>query len=144
MYGYGTVEYHFGRPGSARATYTCSRSHADCHFASICHRSPGFATPRTFVGARASACARAFFGRMGARRGFGLARGRGRTLRLAARRVCDFFRRPRRAPGFFAPPAPKRGFPKNFCGGSQGGTPPLPGGPRAASLLPTKKKTRGP
>src|SRR5947199_10697174 len=89
MYGYGTVEYHFGRPGSARATYTCSRSHADCHFASICHRSPGFATPRTVVGARASACARACFGRIGARRGFGLARGRGRRVRRVALAVCD-------------------------------------------------------
>src|SRR2546429_7983414 len=108
MYGYGTVEYHFGRPGSARATYTCSRSHADCHFASICRRSPGFATPRAFVGARASACARAFFGRMGARRGLGLARGRGRTLRLAARRVCEFFRLPQRGGGGFCAGAPKR------------------------------------
>src|SRR2546422_10559459 len=98
MYGYGTVEYHFGRPASARATYTCSRSHADCHFASIFGRWPGSATLRAFAGARASACARAFLGRMGARRGFGLARDRGRTLRLAARRDCDLFRLPRPAP----------------------------------------------
>src|SRR5881628_1750086 len=97
MYGYGTLEYHFGRRASARATYTCSRSHTDCHFASICRRSLGSATRRAFVGTRARACARAFLRRMGARRGLGLARGRGRTLRLAARRVCDFFRRPRRA-----------------------------------------------
>src|SRR5439155_24434722 len=82
MYGYGTVEYHFGRPGSARATYTRSRSHADCHFASICRRSPGFATPRAFVVAGASVCARAFFGGMVGGRDLGMAWGRGRELRL--------------------------------------------------------------
>src|SRR2546422_10404798 len=124
MYGYGTVEYHFGRPASARATYTCSRSHADCPFASILGRWPGSATLRAFTGARASACARAFLGRTGARRGLGLARDRGRTLRLAARRDCDLFRRPPRARDFFATRPHTSESREAFRGATERGTTP--------------------
>src|SRR5436853_5117764 len=39
MYGYGTVENHFGREGSARATYTSAFSQAACHRAWMLRRS---------------------------------------------------------------------------------------------------------
>src|SRR5436309_6338083 len=138
MYGYGTVEYHFGRPASARATYTCSRSHTDCHFASIFGRWPGSATLRAFAGARASACDRAFLGRIGARRGLGLARDRGRTLRLAARRDCDLFRRPRRARDFFATRAHRSDSRKAFRGVSERGSTLVRGSAEVSSIWHTK------
>src|SRR3989442_7348095 len=87
MYGYGTVEYHFGRAASTRATYTCSRSHADCHLASICRRSTDSMWPRGFAALRGRLCACTFLRRVSDRRAFGLGRGRGRPPRLAARPV---------------------------------------------------------
>src|SRR2546422_10757842 len=142
MYGYGTVEYHFGRPASARATYTCSRSHADCHFASIFGRWPCSTTLRAFAGARASACARAFLGRIGARRAFGLARDRGRTLRLAVRRDCDLFRRPRRARDFLATRAHRSDSRKAFRGESERASTRVCGSAEASSIWHTNKNPR--
>src|SRR2546425_5208966 len=114
MYGYGTVEYHFGRAASARATYTCSRSHADCHLASIRRRSTDPPRPRSFAAVRGRACAGAFLRRVGDRRAFGPGRER---LPLLGRRAWGLFRR---APGrraFLATRAHRSDSRKAFRGG---------------------------
>src|SRR2546422_4920278 len=118
MYGYGTVEYHFGRPASARATYTCSRSHADCHLASIWRRSTDPARPRGFAAVRGRLGARAFLLLVADRPAFGFGRGRGRRRppRLAPR-VWGFFRRPRGRADFFATRAHRSDSRKAFRGG---------------------------
>src|SRR3989442_8332010 len=86
MYGYGTVEYHFGRPTSARATYTCSRSHADCHLASIWRRSTDPVRPCGLTLARVLARTPVSPRRPAARRVLPRRRARGRPPLVAARR----------------------------------------------------------
>src|SRR2546428_13099632 len=75
MYGYGTVVYHFGRVGSARAMYTPAFSQAACHFGSNRRKSNGSVGRAGFETRRAGGPRR---GRASpALRGFG--RGRGFT-----------------------------------------------------------------
>src|SRR3989442_2513530 len=118
IYGYGTVEYHFGRPASARATYTCSRSHADCHLASICRRPTVLATG--FAAARRPACARAFLRRTTARGGLGFARDRTRLRRVAAPRDRGLVVRRRRPRDFLGTRAHRSDSRKAFRGESEG------------------------
>src|SRR2546428_10366544 len=117
MYGYGTVEYHFGRPTSARATYTRSRSHADCHLASISRRSTDPVRPCGLALARGRTRGPAFPRSLAGRRAFGLGRGRGRPPRLVARRALGLLRRPLGRCDFFATRAHKSDSRKAFRGG---------------------------
>src|SRR5438874_2076257 len=105
MYGKGTVEYHFGRAGSALATYTWAFSQATCHFSAMAFRSGPFGrasalapgrrdarrdgAPRGFLVPRRGADGRRRTGRLRARLGFA----RRRLCRSRAGRVRAFFLR---------------------------------------------------
>src|SRR5712691_2352067 len=119
MYGYGTVVYHFGRVGSARATYTPAFSQAACHFGSNRRKSngsvgrAGFETRR----ARGPRRGRALAGLTGFRRRRGFERGGDRPFRVAAARGArpDGFR-PRRERDVFATRADRSVSRKAFPG----------------------------
>src|SRR6267143_2630382 len=78
MYGYGTVEYHLGRAGSARATYTSASSQAACHRASNARRSISFGVETPFLAARGL-----LVGAPVPVRGFAARRGDGERCRFA-------------------------------------------------------------
>src|SRR5438552_13627485 len=119
MYGYGTVVYHFGRAGSARAMYTPAFSQAACHFGSNRRKSNGS------VGRAGSAVRRAGDPRRGRgladltvfRRGRGFDRGGDERFRFAAARgarAVGF--RPRRERDVFATRADRSVSRKAFPG----------------------------